>query len=223
MTRRASLAALAWLFVLLVVAWLAWGQLVAPSVIARAYRGDGLALLQRLLQAHGPRPLADYLEFWRRSVWTLAVLWIGGGFGWWAITRPGFQRWWDATGGVPPDVRPAADLGRRRLAGVQTFIVLLLAAQGAAIVSWLELWPFSPYKMFSETRRSSDALTRYRVFGIPTSYVSAGACSTRAPTPISPASAGTSISTASPRPSCRRPRGRRSSPSPSSGRCRRPR
>ena len=45
--------------------------------------------------------------------------------------------------------------------------MLLLAAQGAAIVSWLELWPFSPYKMFSETRRSSDALTRYRVFGIP--------------------------------------------------------
>ena len=44
---------------------------------------------------------------------------------------------------------------------------LLLAAQGTAIVSWLELWPFSPYKMFSETRRASDALTRYRVFGIP--------------------------------------------------------
>jgi hypothetical protein len=166
-TRRARPAALAWLYVLLLVAWVAWGQLVAPGVIARAYGGDGLALLQRLLQAHGPRPLADYLEFWRRSVWTLAALWIGGGFGWWAITRPRFQRWWDATRGVAPDVRPAADLGRRRLACVQTFIVLLLAAQGAAIVSWLELWPFSPYKMFSETRRSSDGLTRYRVFGIP--------------------------------------------------------
>jgi hypothetical protein len=50
---------------------------------------------------------------------------------------------------------------------VRVFIALLLAAQGAAIVSWLELWPFSPYKMFSETRRASDTLTRYRVFGIP--------------------------------------------------------
>ena len=35
MTRRASPAALAWLYVLLLVAWLAWGQLVAPGVIAR--------------------------------------------------------------------------------------------------------------------------------------------------------------------------------------------
>jgi hypothetical protein len=166
-TRRRRPAALAGLYVLLVVAWLAWGQLVAPGVIARAYRGDGFAPLQRLLQAQGPRPLDDYLEFWRQSVWALAVLWIGGGYGWWAITRPRFQRWWDATRGVAPDVRPAADLGRRRLACVQALIFLLLAAQGAAIVSWLELWPFSPYKMFSETRRPSDALTRYRVFGIP--------------------------------------------------------
>jgi hypothetical protein len=166
-TRRGGAIALAGLYIILVVAWVIWGQLAAPDMIARAYRGDGSASLQRLLQAQGPRPLEDFLEFWRRSVWALALLWIGAGGVLWAMTRPRFQRAWDSARGLAPDVRPATDLGRGRLRRVLVFIALLLAAQGAAIVSWLELWPFSPYKMFSETRRASDALVRYRVVGIP--------------------------------------------------------
>lgn len=167
MTRRAGTAALAGTSALLLAAWLFWGLHVVPDAIARAYRGDGSALLLRVLQTQGPRPLADYLEFWRRSVWALATLWLGAGGVVWALSRPRVQRAWDAARGAAPEMRPAADLGRRRLVRVRVFIVLLLAAQGAAIVSWLELWPFSPYKMFSETRRVSDTLIRYRVFGIP--------------------------------------------------------
>ncbi len=167
MTCRAGVIAVVGLYVLLAVTWLIWGQLVVPDVIARAYRGEGPVALQRLLQAQGPRPLDDYLEFWRRSVWALAALWIGAGGVVWAMTRPRVQRAWDAARGAAPEVRPATDLGQGRLIRVRVFTLLLLAAQGVAIVSWLELWPFSPYKMFSETRRASDALTRYRAFGIP--------------------------------------------------------
>jgi hypothetical protein len=166
-TRRTGTTALAGASALLLAAWLFWGLHVAPDAIARAYRGDGSARLLRVLQAQGPRPLADYLEFWRRSVWALAALWLGAGGGVWALTRPRVQRAWDAARGAAPETQPVADLGRRRLGCVRVFIVLLVAAQGVAIVSWLELWPFSPYKMFSETRRASDTLIRYRVFGIP--------------------------------------------------------
>ena len=165
--RRGGAIALAGLYIVLVVAWVTWGQLAAPDMIARAYRGDGSASLQRLLQAQGPRPLEDFLEFWRRSVWALAVLWIAAGGVLWAMTRPEVQRAWDSARGLSQVVRPATDLGPGRLVRVRVFIWLLLAAQGVAIVSWLELWPFSPYKMFSETRRASDALVRYRVVGIP--------------------------------------------------------
>jgi len=165
--RRAGVRAVAGLYLLLVVVWVIWGQLVAPGLIVRAYRGEGPALLQRVLQAQGPRPLDDYLEFWRRSVWALAALGIGAGGVFWAMTRPPFQRGWDSARGVAPEVRPASDFGRGRLVRVRCFILLLLAAEGVSIVSWLELWPFSPYKMFSETRRASDVLIRYRVFGIP--------------------------------------------------------
>lgn len=167
MTRRAGATTLMGLYVLLAVAWVIWGQLIAPDMIARAYRGDGSALLRRLLQAQAPRPLDEFVEFWRRSVWALMALWIGAGCVFWVTTRPRFQRAWDSARGVAPELRPATDLGRGRLARVMVVIALLLAAQATAIVSWLELWPFSPYKMFSETRRASDALTRYRVFGIP--------------------------------------------------------
>jgi hypothetical protein len=166
-THRAGVRAVVGLYLLLLVVWVIWGQLVTSGLIVRAYRGEGPAFLQRVLQAQGPRPLADYLEFWRRSVWALAALGIGAGGVFWVMTRPRFQRAWDSARGLAPEVRPASDLGRGRLVRVRCFILLLLAAEGVSIVSWLELWPFSPYKMFSETRRASDVLIRYRVFGIP--------------------------------------------------------
>lgn len=144
MKRRGGAIALVGLYVVLAMAWVIWGQLVAPDTIARAYRGDGSAALERFLHARGPRPLDDYLEFWRRSVWALAALWIGTGGVLWAATRPRFQRAWDATRGAAPEVRPTTDLGRRRALRVRVFMTLLLAAQGVAIVSWLELWQRLP-------------------------------------------------------------------------------
>jgi plasmid stabilization system protein ParE len=141
---------------------------VAPGAITRAYRGEGVAALHRLLETHGPRPIEHYLEFWNRSVWSLAALWVVIGLGWSTITRPAFQRWWDARTGAAPALSPSIHMGRRRFARVHALILFLLAGQTAAIVSWLEAWPFSPYKMFSETRRpGGNTLTKYRVVGIP--------------------------------------------------------
>jgi hypothetical protein len=163
-----------WRCVLVLTGWLGFGLLVAPGAIARAYRGAGVAVLHRLLEAHGPRPLEHYLEFWNRSVWSLAALWAVICLGWSAVTHPAFQRWWDARTGAAPALSPSTDVGSGRLVRVHALILFLVAGQAAAIVSWLELWPFSPYSMFSETRRpGGDTLTRYRVAGIPADEPSA--------------------------------------------------
>ena len=48
------------------VIWVAFAYLVAPVVIAKAYRGESLTIFNRLIVGQANHPLTEYLTDWNR-------------------------------------------------------------------------------------------------------------------------------------------------------------
>ena len=152
----------------LTVVWAALAYFAVPPLIASAYRGESLPLLNAVIEGRDVHPLSKYLEEWARAARLgLAVL-SGGTLLLALVTRIEFQRAADRLLRLrAQDAETSMALGpntaRRR--GINAWILLLLCASMACIVVGKEVWPFSHYDMYAAIRTEND-FERHHLFGV---------------------------------------------------------
>lgn len=150
---------------LLAFAWWAFGTLLIPAIISEAYRGEGIGLVRDWLEAQPSRPLERYLDFWARTHAALLIALLMFGSLGLLLGRPEFHRWWDIRVGPVASFRP--DLSRARMVAVHVLILGLLGGSLLSMAVFRDIWPFSPYKMFSYTGRFERGLTTHIFYGVP--------------------------------------------------------
>lgn len=112
--------------------WLAFAQLVVPSVIESAYRGESLAVLNHLIRGQHAHPVTHYLSLWKRIA--VAVFLVGSGS--WLMVLVAL---WERRAGraIVEGATPGA-LGATRM---WTCLVLLLAVSLEDLASIAALPP----------------------------------------------------------------------------------
>lgn len=163
---RSARGPLPWIVLLvLVLGWLGVSELWVPRVVASAYRGESWAPVNALLSGRSLHPVERYTDAWRALARPLTATLLAACALLLALSRPALQRLLDALLPPPPPppgpVRPMS-AGRKLLA--TTLIGVVVAGSGAATLYAVEMFPFSPYPMYSGL--TGDTIHQYRIFGI---------------------------------------------------------
>lgn len=146
--------------------WMAFAKFAAPSFIARAYRGESLAVLNRLITGQASHSLAEYLASWDRLSWIFLLVLIAVGLLVVAIGRPGFQAaFWRPAAPRPEDASAVSPMARRRLLLVYGLLAVILGGSLIDLIRDTEHWPFSQYPMYSGTVESRT-FSSFRLFGV---------------------------------------------------------
>lgn len=66
-------------FLMLLAGWFAFAQLVVPSIIESAYRGESLSFLNSIIEGRDIHPVDDYLRAWPTIAWQITVPFVGFG------------------------------------------------------------------------------------------------------------------------------------------------
>ena len=155
---------LIWVWVIVIIgvalAWLASGYVLVPELVAKAYRGESLAIFNKLISGQANHALSEYLADWHRlanklsfALGVLDVFVLLAVFGWNASEAAG---------------RDSVDI---KMPKVRLFVVYGLGAIifGGALsdlVRDTEHWPFAQYSMFSETEMSTKTYSMFRLYGV---------------------------------------------------------
>lgn len=148
-SRWARIAALA----IVTGLWVVLIELVGPRIIADAYAGRSLPVLNRVLEGRDLHPLSHYLESWRRIAWvaTGALLAVFGAV---LAVRRALRRWggnrfqtWIAS--APHGIRPLEDLGKWRTGVAYATMLVVVGGSLSQLVIEEELWPLSRYYMYA--------------------------------------------------------------------------
>src|SRR5689334_27857 len=76
-TRNASIGALFVTGAALIGSWLIFAKFVVPEIIEKAYRGEILFLLNRLIKGQAAHPLIYYLGLWSRVTVAVSLAAVG--------------------------------------------------------------------------------------------------------------------------------------------------
>ncbi len=139
--------------------WILGSRVLVPKLLQRAWAGEGPGFIGRL----ATRVIDDPQNFparWTGYSWTVTWLIVAFGALIAAGTSPGFQAWLEARHGKATTPTPRRTLGRHRALLVQAVIGFVLGASLLSTVSAIEVWPFSPYRMYASTQASSFGLLR---------------------------------------------------------------
>jgi len=152
------------LTVALVVAALAWiflGYSLGPVVIAKAYHGESLAILNHLIKGQATHPLTEYLAHWNRIAskvsFGLAILCAYILLAIVRVTR-------EAPVGLHEAPGKVAMPKPRRLV-VYGLGVVIFGGALSDLIRDTEHWPFSQYPMFSRIQVSKTYST-LRLYGV---------------------------------------------------------
>lgn len=139
--------------------WLALSELAAPVFLRRTYGTPGAREVPFLPGAADLDSLLGYWHSYSRTVSAvLALVTVLVLLAAW----PPFQAYVSRRQGPAP-TDPSSSMGRRRLLLVHAAIVTIIGGSTVAMLSGVELWPFSPYKMYSQLQVGSAS--RWKLFG----------------------------------------------------------
>jgi hypothetical protein len=148
------------------VGWLLLAKFVAAPVIASAYRGESLPVLNRAIAGRDVHSLDFYLDDWDRVTRNVCVLITATGLTLSILVHPRFQRFVDSRWPVGTcSADTVHSMPRYRVLLVQFLIVFIVGLSGYAIARPVELWPFSPYPMYAGIARGTS-LTYLRLYGV---------------------------------------------------------
>jgi hypothetical protein len=164
-TRRASLTVV-FVTVCLGLIWIAFSKYAVPPVIAKAYRGESLSVLNGLITAQASHPLAEYFAAWQKISWRLLqVLTLAGLLGV-VVLQPKVQTvLWGRTERRPETSSPIIPLATPRILMIDILMGVILAGSLFNIIMDTEHWPFSNYPMYS-VEAKSRSLTTFRLYGV---------------------------------------------------------
>jgi hypothetical protein len=164
-TKRASAVVLL-ATVSLGLLWIVFSKYAVPPVIAKAYRGESLTVLNRLITAQAVHPLPEYISTWETISWRLLwVLVLAGLLGLIAIQPKVQTLLWGRVEPTPGASSPIVPLARPRILIIDALMGLILAGSLFNIVMDEEHWPFSNYPMYSFEEKSRS-LTKFRLYGV---------------------------------------------------------
>lgn len=138
-----------------------------PLVIADAYRGESIGLLNWAIEGQSIHPVEYYLDEWRGIATGGLVFVAGVGLLLAMLCLPPVQRAIDArVGPLPRGESPQArwQIGTGRLLLASAVIACLVGAQLFDIALQAEHWPFSRYSMYSAEQESS--FTWVQLYGV---------------------------------------------------------
>lgn len=144
-------------------AWTAVGLGVLPSVVYRALAGEGPETIQRLVRWQIEHP-ERFTERWPAYTLTLTAVILACGALLTLSTVPAFREWIERRHGPAAATTPAQALGPWRAVLVQSLIAVLLSASLFSTFTNIEIWPFSPYRMYATRQGSTYSLLR--LYGI---------------------------------------------------------
>ena len=161
--------------VLLALSWLLFAKAFELPNMPRAYHGTGPPTLNKLIRSLTHfrtgsdinRTLNGYVRKWHEITWRLLLAVLVGGTVAVLVTRPELQRLiesWRRVSSDRPAKQPESAMSRPRLWLVQSAIVVIVLGAIAPIVTGIEYWPFSHYRMYAQGQAATVA--RYRFFGI---------------------------------------------------------
>jgi hypothetical protein len=149
-------------FAVLALTW-ALGSRLVPSLVERAWAGQGPAFVARVAAALIDDP-PYFSERWTRFSWTVTVLILALGGLVAAGVSPAFQAWVETRHGRATTPPPSVAFGRSRAALVQAAIGLALGLSLFSTITTIEFWPFSPYRMYATTQGPTFELLR--IYGV---------------------------------------------------------
>jgi len=141
--------------------WLASGYFFVPALIAKAYRGESLAVFNRLISGQVGHPLSEYLADWSRFankvsfafiVFAVFVLFAVVG---WHISEA--TKLSESAGKV--------EMSKSRLFVVYGLGAIIIGGALSDLVRDTEHWPFSQYPMFSQTE-VTRTFSMLRLYGV---------------------------------------------------------
>ncbi len=137
-----------WILALVVIAvvWVVGAYILTPMIIERAYRGESLAVFNRMIRGQAHIPVTEYLARWSRPLskvsCALAILWVYSLLAVVGLTREGKSGLSDSAGKVA--------MSRPRVRVVYALMAVILGGSAYDVVRDKEHWPFSQYSMDSE-------------------------------------------------------------------------
>jgi hypothetical protein len=151
MLRRAVIAG-----AIALAAWLVLSLVVAPGVIASAYRNESYPWVNGLIGGREKHSLEAYQAAWRRFALIQAVTIPAGVI---ALVT------------VLPQLRPVArdrefhGMSPGRACVAYAVVAALIVGQAIATLGYVELWPFSNYPMYASAK-SSRNFTALAIVGV---------------------------------------------------------
>jgi hypothetical protein len=140
---------------------------VVPTIIAQAYQGESLAILNAMIQGQALHPVGHYLQVWRDV--SVKILTVGAMLGLLLalLSWVPLQRAVDRVLGAPvADQRNGARFGMTRwqLTVANCVVFALVGVQVADIALQREDWPFSNYPMYAGEQTAE--LRWMRLYGV---------------------------------------------------------
>jgi hypothetical protein len=152
-----------WIAALVVAAviWVVFAYLMAPPMIAKAYRGESLGIFNRLITGQTNHSLIEYLADWSRlankasfgfgvlAVCVILALGLGEG----------------ESGAAALESSSITAMSRPRLLVVYALGAVIFGGALADLVRDTEHWPFSQYPMFSYMQQAKT-YSMLRLYGV---------------------------------------------------------
>jgi hypothetical protein len=139
-----------------------------PSTVSAAYRGESsVAFFNELFDRQPARPLSLYISYAQTSLFWLGSLAVSIVIVWLTALDASWQRWWDKQfGPVAQDISLSSIPVWRRFTVIGAVVGLPFLSLIPNVLN-IDLWPFSPYNMYSNSRpHEGPAVTLYRLYGV---------------------------------------------------------
>ena len=160
--RRVTARAAGWALVA-ATAWTVGAQVVTPWVVRAAHAGRGPRFLQDVA-VREIENLEGFLSRWAGYGWSVTWLVLGLGAILVVATTHRFQDWVEARHDAAGDIQVSRALGPRRARVVVGTIGIVLGGSLLSMLTAVEVWPFSPYRMYATTQ--GDTLEVPRLYAV---------------------------------------------------------
>jgi hypothetical protein len=140
---------------------------VVPPVIAQAYRGESLPLLNAMIRGQAVHSVEHYLRVWRDVSTKILTVEAALGLVLALLSWPSLQRAVDRVLGAPvigPRDDARSRMTRGQLIVANCVVLALVGTQVVDIGLQREDWPFSNYPMYSGEQ--TDQLRWIRLYGV---------------------------------------------------------
>jgi hypothetical protein len=133
----------------------------APRVIAQAYRGESLPVLNAMIRGQAAVPVDHYLSLWRDLAMRILTVEAGIALLLALLSFPLLHRAVDRWLGPAP---AASRMSRRHVIVASSVVLALVGLQLLDVAFQREDWPFSSYPMYAG--RQGDRIAWLRVYGV---------------------------------------------------------